>query len=225
MNKLIYILGASHTGTTALGLILANDQYSFALGEVYDIFMRRKSPAPATIDWQEAYPGNELEFFKYLLNRYEAITDSSKVIPWVQKMSKQLCSECDIKYVITYKHPLYAYHSFWLRGYNFDQFERMYNSYYKKASKAFDNLIWINWEDFLHNPQSATKYLCNEVGIEYHSKRHEFWTAPYNHFKGASKVRKLHKLETSIPLSPRFPIQDAMEKVLATNWIPLPYYA
>lgn len=233
MAKLIYVSGASFTGTTMMGLILANQSNGFAMGEVWSIF-RKGLPEDVATDeeWQVAYSKGRKWIHFYFLNNYDVVTDSSKRIGWVRHTSRRIrrLTSHKIHHVLMYKEPINAFHSFWNRKYKkFDKFYQIYSTYYKQYLKNFGPPdIWVQLEQFTKWPESTTEHICKILSITYIPKKHAYWHRTASHIRGAGKVRRLLEGRISAAIfskqeyHPDFPLTEAKKLIPQYDWSFLP---
>ena len=231
VKKLIFTSGASFTGTTMLGLILANQPKGFAAGEVYSIFKRSKYPTlPSHLSnnklWQQLHANEPKDLYPTLFKHYNVVTDSSKYIRWITKISKYLKDDYQIYHILTYKDPLNAYHSFFNRRHkDFKRFYRMYSTYYKTYKQRFNIKAWLKWEDFLLKPSAEIKFLCDLLNIKYKKRKEHYWlNKDLCHVRGASKVSKVidgrlkPKVYKQINWNPKFNISEAEKMIADHDW-------
>lgn len=198
MKKVIFVGGTSHSGSTMLDMILANDEKGFSLGEVHYIFKPVRKHHYEEIDklkkdenFKNIIKGGEKNLYKNLFRCFpdlDFVVDSSKDPFWISKQMKIL-DELTIEYknVLIYKTPQELAHSFAKRN-KLKKLEKSIKSYYRTYFYYISEFISISYKQLLQD-EDAFKRLCNYLSIQYYEGKKQYWIKNHKTFFGSNRAR------------------------------------
>ena len=133
MNKvLINILGPGRTGSTILHLMLANNDSSFAAGELYALkwpwrshhFHPKCFCNKSRCIWSEFSNIPDSEIHSKIFKDFDYIVDESKFLPWVLDTNIWARhSNFKVMNVLLFKDLEEHIFSWWKRGFDLDRFK------------------------------------------------------------------------------------------------------
>ncbi|GEM_PF-2390082 len=196
-KKVIQIGGTVRSGTTLLGLILANAPDGMALGEVFHLFyptrkvhhqkivQLKKDPIWGAIisDKPQNVYNNIFKYFP----RINLITDTSKDPFWFKKLTPSRHAHYDLLRVVAYKTPHELRTSFLKRGMH--NWQKVYKNYYRRYFSIFDPTLTVHINTLLKD-SSCLVFICNCLGIQYHKQRLNYWEYQHPNFFGSATVKK-----------------------------------
>jgi hypothetical protein len=202
MATLVNICGASHSGTTALDLMIGSGTSAFSCGEVYALFRpwRRDhfaircpcgaSPCPV---WERIAPGPPSSFHARVVEALGAdfVVDSSKSPSWVldtQRWAPR--SDLRVCNLVIWKHPERFAFSYWKRGWGLrgarDQWVRMYRRYLDAGL----TLASVSHAALRRDPASELRRVCRWIGQDYREGQERFWEHAHHHLFGSAGTRR-----------------------------------
>jgi len=178
MKQVIFIGGASYSGTTFLELTLGNDKHGFSCGEVKDYFHPTEehhvNPCCSCGDkecliWEEIKKNGEENLYESIFKLYpevKFITDSSKDPFWIARQCKKLKSiGIKTKNIVIWKTPDEIATSYYKRN-RLKEWHKRWISYHRLYCTLINDWRSIKCKDFIHNT-SALENICNYADIPY----------------------------------------------------------
>lgn len=200
MNQLVMIIGASHSGTTLLDLMLGNHPETFSCGEVYAYFRpwRKhhyyakcgcgKDPCPV---WDKlmAVPEDGFHQAAASLPGINHVVDSSKDLSWVLKSSEWARrSGMHVRHVVIWKEPIQLAYSHWKRKQPLNSFRHDFLVYYGRFLKLGLPFVSVNFDTLVSNPAETIRKLCELVGLPWREGQEEFWNKEHHQLFGAAST-------------------------------------
>jgi len=196
MKRVIQVGGTDRSGTTLLGLILANDFDAIALGEVMHLFSPthkdyRKKISNLKRDnrWADIIkdkPENLYHNIFEMFPKVNLITDSSKDPFWFKKTGGK-SKIYDIIRIVSYKTPAQLKKSYDKRG--FDNWHTVYVNYYRRYITLIPTFRSVFLDSLLSEPDTI-KVLCQFCEVKYHKARLNYWEKEQPNFFGSPTAKK-----------------------------------
>lgn len=207
-RKIIFISSTSHSGSTMLDLMLANDPNGFSCGEVYALFRPYR---PHHINpickcgiqscelWAQVLKKGEAGLYQTIFELNPGlnfIVDSSKMLSWTHDQLQYLKSQpYKVIHIVIWKTPLeYAYSC--LKRTNSMRWKRRYKSYYRHFFELVDDWISVSYADLAQQPGPTLQNLCQRIGIPYYPGKELFWNGKYHSLFGSGST-ELHTIQAS----------------------------
>ena len=199
-QNLIMVLGASHSGTTMLDLMLGNHEETFSAGEVWVHFRPRRAhhfriechcgqdPCPV---WEKLKGAGEQEFHKAVLNldNINSIVDSSKDLSWmIDSTQWAKANNINTRNVVIWKEPIELAYSHWKRGRSLAEFRYDFLTYYERFLNLGFPFVSLRFSALVGDPTNTLRKLCEITGLPWQAKQEEFWTKQHHHLFGAAKT-------------------------------------
>ena len=228
-KKVIFICGASHSGSTLLGLILGSHSACFYAGEVNKIqFLNIKKEhedksckicGRSCPIWGNFILDKEFGLYKQLskLTNKPIIIDSTKKIAWLKKQSNKL-EIYQSKYLIYILRDGRAVINSQLRKYKDSDPEELIEKWIKHIKSTDDfyynfsgKKIQIHYEALSSKPEDITKKLCNFLEISYEKSMSQYYLHEHHPLGGNTGTHYLiikaqkdnKKIDSPIQLSER----------------------
>ena len=183
IKTVVFVGGSVRSGTTVVGLFLANALNGFALGEVVALFNRRRRKLisnlsesmyyNSVIDINESKPKDfYTKVFKHF-NQFDVFIDSSKNPHWIKYQTEKLStSGVRVFNVLVYKEPAHLFKSLKKRDKE-NNLIRLVKSYYNQYIIAFNDVgvktYVINYQDLFNVKlmMRITNEIVDNPKIEY----------------------------------------------------------
>lgn len=198
-NKtVIFVGGTVRSGTTLLNLILANNEKSMALGEVFWIFnpvkqkhFEKIKQLKKDLKWKRIIDGGVSDLYKNLIHEfphYDYFIDSSKNPYWYAKQSNYLRDSINYRNILIFKNPTEFYQSMDKRGHSVN-WKTNYLNYHRRYFSLIKDFYKISYFDLINDEQKFQMILM-QLGIESRSSIRNYWEKdhPYNFF-GSNSVK------------------------------------
>ena len=203
-QKVISILGPSHSASTMLGAMLGSSHEFdklFHIGEAYAYFNKNHqkygwSRCVSSFNcriWKPIQPNIPLEdIFRKIFTVYnfDIIIDSSKNIAWNQL--QRTCIEnsgYDHQFVMTWRDlPNLAKSA--LKRSAQPKCAIREISYYIKALREFNNIYLVNVKHLINEPGETLKEICGVLNIPYFEGKEYYWNFKHHHKFGAGITTK-----------------------------------
>jgi hypothetical protein len=199
-QNLIMVLGASHSGTTMLDLMLGNHDETFSTGEVWAHFRPwrahhfsiecRCGQNPCPI-WEQLKGTGEQDFHKTVLNldNINSIVDSSKDLSWtIDSAQWAKANDINVRNVVIWKEPIELAYSHWKRGHSIAEFRHDFLTYYERFLNLGLPFVSLRFSALVGDPTNTIRKLCEITGLPWHAKQEEFWNKQHHHLFGAAKT-------------------------------------
>lgn len=210
INNIVFIAGASHSGSTLLGSILGSNELNpheyFHVGECHAFFTPAHPKfgyvgAAATqggeiskvIDHRVS-PGHAYEEIFNRSKRTNVIIDSSKNLSWLTLQHKRCTQKgFNLTILISYRPFERIWNSGSRRGTSLEK--NLANLLYYKRLMDFleaHNLeaVSVNMETIIKDPKAGSQSLCKASGIPYFHGKEQYWRFEHHHLYGASMQRR-----------------------------------
>lgn len=210
MKQVIFIGGASFSGTTFLNLMLANAPDAFSCGEVSAYFRPYKTKYleadctcgnPNCSIWPQLREGGESKLYENIFKMFphiNTIVDSSKDALWIKDMSRHL-RQSGIKCtnLLIWKTPEEFGRSCEKRGRQADWWRKAWANYHRGYFRLVSDWISIKYSDIAQTP-ILLKALCVRLGISYNEGQERYWEKSHHSLFGNSSANiHLHPQDSS----------------------------
>ncbi len=192
--KVIFVIGAAHTGTTWLCLVLGASQGCMPVGELCRTFRdhRYKTDMPCVIcggtckawnDFKKNESINEIYKKAFQFLGVSMIVDSSKKI-WIIED----CTQFEIRIVHLVRNIYDSMYHYYARGKNIKAVTKKWCKQRKAISDWLKGKkhITIDYEKAFQS--KVLKRVCNYVGIEYNENMLRYWEKPIHPILGAKSA-------------------------------------
>ncbi|MBD3211277.1 MAG: sulfotransferase family protein [Candidatus Lokiarchaeota archaeon] len=194
-NKVVFICGAPHSGSTLLGLILGSHPETFYAGEANKSrFLNSMDPkmedrfckicGPECHIWGNYDNSFERDFYEQLtrLTDKEIIIDSTKKVDWLKKRSEELDEKEVKQYLIYIMRDGRAVINSRLRKYPDTAINELISNWKDHVivtNEFFNNFkqnkIKIHYEELAISPEDVIKTLCEFLNIAYFDKMIQYY--------------------------------------------------
>lgn len=185
MNKVIFIGGTSHSGSTFFDMILANDPKGFSCGEVDALFNPYRShhinPLCGCGDrrcnlWQRVLSAGVKNVYNTIFDLFpnvKFIVDSSKNPYWISSQTKNLFNKgIEFKHILIWKTPLEIAYSYEKRGKK--NWYKHWINYHRLYLTAIEYYRTVKYYELTNN-YNVIKRLCDYIQIPYFSTKLNYW--------------------------------------------------
>lgn len=219
----------SHTGSTMLGRIVANDGGVMFLGEIEALFKPRRKHHYEYIQklsrddkWSELLQCTVNSFYAKIFEKWPdkyMVVDCSKSPLWINARNSD-CLKLGIKHrnVLIYKTPYELAGSYGARNKNW---LRTFENYFKRYFYCVDEFYIIAYRDLLNNRSSLQK-LCEHLAIPYFINKERYWENEVEEIFGSEKANRRRALTYEYDLTPNqeASVRETLEKnpVAAELW-------
>jgi hypothetical protein len=192
------VLGASHSGTTMLDLMLGNHPETFSTGEVCAYYRPYRKHhfypvcgcgrAPCSI-WKNLLNTPEHHFHISVANlpKINNVVDSSKDLSWAMDAMKWAReSGINIHNVVIWKEPIELAYSYWKRGNSIAALRNDFLTYYERLLACNMPFISVRYRSLVSDPANVIKQLCETTGLPWQLQQDQFWLKQHHHLFGAS---------------------------------------
>ena len=196
-KKIIFVGGTARSGSTLIGLMLANDPKAMALGEVQAIFhptrkhhFEKISELQSDKVWSGILKDGKKRFYSNLSKHFPEINvfvDTSKDPFWFGYHNHYNCNRFRILNLIIYKTPEELAHSFIKRDQG-DSWPSAYKHYHKKYFSVIDNFISIAYNELVTDDDVLTS-LCEKLELRYFDTKKHYWEKEQVNFFGSNSVK------------------------------------
>ena len=199
-SRLVMIIGASHSGTTLLDLMLGNNPATFSCGEVYAYFRPWRKhhyhakcgcgsdPCPVW-DRLMAVPENEFHAEATRLPGIDHVVDSSKDLAWVLNSSEWAArSGIQVRHVVIWKEPIQLAYSHWKRKLPMSSFRYAFLTYYGRFLQLGLPFVSVNFDTLVSNPADTVRKLCELTGLPWREGQEKFWEKEHHQLFGAAST-------------------------------------
>lgn len=174
--------GMSHTGSTVLGRIIANDDGVMLLGEIESLFRPTRKHhyehirmLSKTDTWPDILQCGVHGFYARMLDKFEGkdtLVDCSKSPLWISARNSD-CQKMGIRYrnVLIYKTPYEMAQSYNARKKNW---VKTFENYFRRYFCCVDEFYIIAYRDLVES-RPALKGLCAYLGIRYFDTKKNYW--------------------------------------------------
>lgn len=202
MPYLINVCGSIYSGTTMIDLMLGNSPEAFSCGEVVARFRPWRThhfkiscscgSSPCDV-WEKLKDSPESNFHACVLQKLNLnyVIDSSKNLCWLIDSNIWASQQgLTVINLLIWKRPQSIAHSHWKRKKNIQEWEPIFTQYYSRFLQTNLPFISIYYNDFVQNPSSSLKTLCNIIGMPYFPGKELFWKKRHHYLYGSAGVRK-----------------------------------
>lgn len=209
MYSVVNIGGMSHTGSTLLGRIIANDDRVMYLGEIEALFRPTRKHHYEHIHrlskgemWSDILQCSVHSFYSRILQKCgnkEMLVDCSKNPLWIGARNID-CQHMRIKHrnVLIYKTPYEMAESYEARK---KSWAPRFDAYFRRYFRCVDEFYIIAYRDLVESPSSLRK-LCDYLGISYSGHKKNYWENDVEEIFGSEKANKHRKLSYEYNLTP-----------------------
>lgn len=194
MKRLIFILSASHVGSTLLDLMLGSHPECSSLGEAW-----RKDGDGCDLcggvceKWAGFDYKKDGRFYKKLFERFDTpiLVDSSKKEDWVREIYFKMADVKVIRLRRDGRRRLLAYK---------EEFGEVSAKQVKRWIRKEKKIRWatrgipclnVRYEDICDG--DALQKCCDYIGIDYKPEMREYWTAAHHGYYGSCRAFSLVK--------------------------------
>jgi hypothetical protein len=202
-RRVIFVGGASYSGTTLLDLMLASGPGVFSVGELGDLFHPSKphhiNSACGCGDtncalWREIRSEGSDHVYERLFQRYpevRCIVDSTKDVLWIKEQSKRLTGKgIHTRNVLIWKTPLEFAASMVKRGITED-WEREWRSYHRLYFSLIERPVSAKYSSLAANPAATLRTICQAIGLPYFQGKEDYWNYKHHSLFGSPSA-KIH---------------------------------
>lgn len=203
------VLGASHSGTTMLDLMLGNNDATFSTGEVWAAFHPwRKHHFDPTCGcgakpcafWEQLLNLPEADFHHAAAtqNGMNNVVDSSKDLSWIIDAASHAARHgMKMHNVVIWKEPVELAYSYFKREWTMEQFRSQYLKYYERFLGTRLPFVAVRFSSLVADPASTVRKLCAITGLPWQEGQEEFWHKTHHHMFGAYKTGKQSRAGSS----------------------------
>lgn len=202
MKKVIFIGGTSYSGSTFLGMTLANQDNGLAVGEIMHVF-RPTMPHhvnrlcgcgdPGCDFWERIRAYQERDLYQGifdLFSQVDYVVDTSKDPVWIADQTQTLR-----RYgfqpinLLIWKDPIDFVMSCKKRG-RLAQWEEMWVTYHRLYFTLFPDWRSVRYRQYVNDP-SLLESICNYLQIPYTAGQENYWERTH-HIYGGNHSAKVH---------------------------------
>lgn len=199
LERVIFVAGAGHSGSTLIGCALGAcpDNSVFHAGECYAFF------EPGTLHgntdgkplWRDINPDVVVPYREIAsATGARIIVDFSKRLPWLRHQA-EACRDVSLSVVISYRPFERIVASSLKRGRPHGRAAGEVIRYYRNMIAAIDDLrpvhaITADVQQFCTDPARELRRLCSALSLPYFVGKERYWEFPSHHLFGASVQRK-----------------------------------
>jgi hypothetical protein len=202
MKKVIFVGGTAYSGTTLLGMILANDSQGLSCGEIQALFRPWRAhhfnPPCGCGDshcsvWKAVLKngeGNLHTSISQLFPEVEFITVSSKDPIWISSRLRHLKNQnIATKNILIWKSPLEAGYSFNKRG-RLSKWEESWINYHRTYFTLIGSWKSVKYHELVTHKGKLAE-LCNYLEIPWSTSKEKFWERRHHTLFGNTSA-KIH---------------------------------
>ena len=196
-KSIICVGGTSRSGSTLVGLVLANDPNAMALGEIQALFhptrkhhFEKIAELQGDKVWSIILKEGKKRLYSNLSKYFPDINvfvDTSKDPFWFQYHYHYNCKRYKIFNLLIYKTPEELAHSFIKRNQGAN-WARVYKHYHKKYFGLINNFIAISYNELVSNDDALIS-LCDKLELRYFDTKKNYWEKEQVNFFGSNSVK------------------------------------
>ena len=199
-KKVIFVGGASYSGTTLLDMMLSNNPDGFSCGELIGIFYPRRRHhieylcgcgKPDCRVWPSAISLGPSPVYKRIFEQFpnvRYIVDSSKDPGWIRRRAADLHVQgIGVTHVLIWKAPR-AFQESWIKRTRPAAWLRAWSHYHLVYAALIKNWFSISYSDLVNRPD-ALKLLCERLGIPFHEGQARYWEKVQHTLFGNSSAK------------------------------------
>lgn len=209
MSSIVNIGGISHSGSTLLGRIIANDDRAIYLGEIEALFaptrkhhyeyIRRLSNNEM---WSEILRCSVHDFYAKILDMCEIkdmLVDCSKSPLWISARNSD-SRQMGLRYrnVLIFKTPYEMAESYNARN---KDWVKAFENYCRRYFNCVDEFYVIAYRDLLES-ESSLERLCEYLGIQYFDNKKNYWEKEVEVIFGSEKANTRRSVSYEYTLTP-----------------------
>lgn len=231
-NKVIFICGAGHSGSTLLGMILGSHSHCFYTGEALKTSYFHKDQTPIRkrmckfcgFDcpvWSKLDLNKSTDIYTQLMaiTHKPVVIDSTKRIAWLQQKISEVISNNITPYLIFIQRDGRAVVNSRIRKSPDQDIAEIITAWVQKIRETEElftafpqQKIKIRYEELATKPDSIINHLCDFLELPYESSMRNYYDHEHHPLGGnsgtQSLVLKAQPQEFSSPLISRFETQE-----------------
>ena len=185
-----------------IDLMLGHSPDAFSCGEVVALFRPWRThhfkiscscgSSPCDI-WEKLKGSPESSFHRNVLQKLKLdyVVDSSKNLCWlIDSNMWALQQGLTVINLLVWKKPQSIAHSHWKRKKNIQQWKSIFTKYYSRFLQTNLPFISLCYNDFVKDPSTSLKTLCEIIGMPYFPGKELFWKKQHHYLYGSAGVRK-----------------------------------
>lgn len=201
-RKVIFVGGASYSGTTLLDMLLSNTDEGFSCGELIALFHPHKTHHIAytcgcgqrsCAVWPDAIKEGPERVYARLFQAHPQlsyIVDSSKDPQWLQRQSRALAAQgIDTEHVLIWKTPE-AFRASWAKRGRERTWRRAWEHYHVVYGSLMENWYGVPYEALTANVDMLATLVAT-LGIAGRSGQERYWEKVHHTLFGNSSA-KIH---------------------------------
>ena len=209
MRTVVFVGGTAFSGSTLLGMSLANDPTGFAVGEPHNHLQPTRPHHPNLVCacgdkhcavWQEVRKNGPDKLYETIFDLFpevEFIVDSSKDPFWIRSQGRRL-EQVGIrtKNLLIWKTPLELAYSFKKRG-KPEAWERAWVGYHRLYTSVVEDWKAIRYREYVEDP-TVLETTCRYLQVPYTVDKARFWEKAH-HVIGGNHSAKIHLYAEGTP--------------------------
>lgn len=201
-KKIIFVGGASYSGTTVLDMMLANHEAGFSCGEVVALFHPHKihhvhfkcGCGDDRCDiWEVVKHSGPSNIYKTIFERNPDVTyivDSSKDPCWISRRSKECRDQgYDVANVLIWKTPA-SFRTSWMKRHAKKDWQKAWQNYHQVYFSAINNWISYPYAELVRDAETLST-LSKALELPPTESREEYWQKQHHTLFGNSSA-KIH---------------------------------
>ena len=221
---LVMVLGASHSGTTMLDLMLGNNDATFSTGEVWAAFhpwrKHHFNPAcgcgaqPCPV-WEKLLklPEDQFHYAAATQAGINHVVDSSKDLTWIIDAAEHARQTgMRMHNVVIWKEPIELAYSYYKREWTMEQFRSQYLKYYERFLDTRLPFVAVRFSSLVADPAETVRKLCKLTGLP--------WQPGQGRVLGTNSIITCSVLtkraSKAVPANPELPVQLSTRKSFLT---------
>lgn len=202
MSTVVFVCGASHSGTTMLDVMLGNAPNAFSCGELYAKYRPfrphhldaecscGRHPCPL---WQQFGNADQQGIHSELMQvlGLDFVIDSSKDLAWFVDAQRWLQrTDLEVANLLIWKSPVAYLYSHWKRERTLELGRQHFIQYYSRFVDLGVPFATVSYEELAESPGDKLKSTCESIGMEYFEGKDRFWEKEHHVLFGTGGIRK-----------------------------------
>jgi hypothetical protein len=197
-GNIVFVLGAAHSGTTMLDLMLGNHEATFSTGEVVAWYWPYRKHhfdpqcgcgQPNCEIWEQlkAAPKEELHSAVLNLPGIGHVVDSSKDLAWMLDAAEYAQSGGrQIHNVVIWKEPIELAYSHWKRESPLTSFRYEFLTYHERLLDLGLPFVAVRFNQLVSAPSATLQKICALTGLPVRERQEEFWNKQHHQLFGSA---------------------------------------